>query len=174
MILKDRIRQLLNMRKLAFTVKDKGEWVTVFIELDRKGNGFTFSMVGSFVDGGHYWSSPGSNWRSFLKSLDCDYFGGKILAGGYRVFDPDATLTHARQKIIQWRKEGHLNEEQARSMWDELRLREDDLMHECQLFEWLSQYCDDPYDITELVRRSPHKDFTAFYKRLWPKVLARL
>jgi len=174
MILKDRIRQWLGLRKLAFFVKDKGEWVTMFIELDRRGNGFTFSMVGSFVDGGHYWSSPGENWRSFLKSLDRDYFGGKILAGGYKVFDPEATIAHAQKKIIQWRKEGHLDTEQARNMWDELRLRGDDLIHECQLFEWLSPYCDDPYDISELVCRSPHQQFTEFYNRLWPKLLAQL
>lgn len=114
MILKDRIRQWLGFRKLAFFAKDKGEWVTMFIELDRKGNGFTFSMVGSLVDGGHYWPSPGENWRSFLKSLDCDYFGGKILSGGYRVFDPAGTIVHIKRTLLEWRKDGYMDREQAR------------------------------------------------------------
>lgn len=174
MILKDRIRQILNMRKLAFFVRDKGEWVTVFIELDRKGNGFTFSMVGSYVNGGHYWGGPGNDWRSFLKKIDADYFGTKILAGDYMEFDPDSTVAFIRQKVIEWRKDGYMDRDQARALWDEVYRREGDLQYEVQVFEWFSQYCIDPYDATEFIRRVPHQQFTQFYNHLWPKFLAQL
>lgn len=174
MILKDRIRQWLGFRKLSFFVKDKGEWVTAFIELDRRGNGFTFSMVGSYVDGGHYWPSPGKDWRNFLKTISLDYFGTKILTVDFREFDPAGTIVHIKRKLIEWRKDGYMDREHARDFWDALRVREDDLFSEVQVFEWFSRFCVDPYDVTDLIRRAPHQQFTQFYNHLWPKVLAQL
>lgn len=178
MLLRDKLRQITGFRTLTYTVRAEGEWATIFISLDKRKTGFQFSVTSSYIDGGHYWSSPGEDWRSFLKDLDMEYFGGKILRGSCYQFDPDKTILTAKQSVLEWRREGTLSQEEARNMWDELESLDCDFSYKEQWESFVS-VCprwlqDDPHTVYGMLMESPSRSLVGFWERIWPEFLKQI
>lgn len=105
---------------------DKGyEWADACVRSWPRGG--AISIQSSFGTFAHSWNATGDRpFTDFLRSLDFDYFMTKARPGDYLEFDSDATAAAIRKAILETRREGVIDKEDARKAW-----REIDGLEEC-------------------------------------------
>ena len=67
--------------------------------------------------------------HDFLLKADIPYLVGKLALGDANLkneYNPEATLELARQTVCERRREGRLKKEEARELWDELKVWEEE------------------------------------------------
>lgn len=106
---------------------EKGEgWVIAF--LDSTG---CFTALSDWGDVAYRWSAGGwgeGDFRQFLLQCD-DYYLTAKFGRNRREYDPEASLKAAKRAIIETRRHGTFDKEEARAEWDRLK-DYDDLGHE--------------------------------------------
>lgn len=96
-----------------------GEWADAFVREWPRGG--SISIQSSFGDFAYTWTSIGSDtFRTFLRSLNFEYFMGKACPKDFREFDLDLTVQGIRENLLKARRQGDLSKEDARTCWSEI------------------------------------------------------
>ena len=129
-------------------------------------------------DYGNYantWYAIGSGpFRKFLCGVDMGYFFNKCLGNAYLEFDCEATIREIRKDIIRDRREGNIEHDAAREIWESL----DDLDTN-SAYGMLAEMGEDAFDymVDELYGHDrsmlpnitrPKCDCTNFWQQIWP------
>ena len=98
-------------------------WADISIDAaEQHGRISVSSDWGNFAN---FWSHCGRPFKEFLAEIDIGYFAGKIKMNEW--FDHEATVKGLFKNVLQWRREGEIDKENARLMWSKI----DDLQYEC-------------------------------------------
>lgn len=141
----------------------RGEWA--FITIDESTG--LFQAHSSYGDYNYSWSCHGrKSFKHFILELadDPSYFLGKVSREDY--FYADLTEESWKKQIIEDRREGYLNQEQARELWDIINKIEFNSAEGCQrelydnkiVFEL---YCEPWYHFEVIVGHSPDAKYFA-------------
>lgn len=93
------------------------------------------------------WNAIGDRpLRAFLAELSFDYFMGKT-RDSHRILDWDETVTNLKRSIMEDRRSGSLEREEARERWDDVESMEDTSSADvfCERFfhfAWAYEWCD--------------------------------
>jgi hypothetical protein len=130
----------------VYKVRSSRSWAVATIR-EWKGGG----QIDVQSDDGNYayvWTATGTpTLREFLLDVEYDYFMGKTHAGNGLSFDFDATIKHIRETILDARKTGSLDKDEARARWNDIDemshpFNEDEFHREFLEFDWAYSYCD--------------------------------
>lgn len=132
----------------------------------QKNKGFTLVIHSSFGTWGYGWSSPGCDWRTFLKNCNFDYLAEKLTT---REFQQDALEKGLKRHILTYRYDEMINAETARELWGELiRVLEnfsgESIMH-VLYYDRSSFWCQDP-EVFDCGKDTP-LGFKHFMKFFW-------
>ncbi len=89
-----------------------GEWLATVVISD---DGY-FSTVSDYGNYAYYWGDAGECFRKFLSRLGPDYYLSKF--GVRDEYDGGETLKAVKRSIIEQRRRGDLDREEAREEWD--------------------------------------------------------
>jgi hypothetical protein len=159
----------------AYAVRDRGEGATIFIhpfETQRENGepyqGATVSVTSTYGNWGFVWTHMGEPWHKFLISVDFDYAMSKFMGKDYRVDQPhEDNAVKMRKIIIEERRTGALNKDDARTMWD--ALQDPFERHESFFTEWDRRAQGLPYEHDFWEYDFTHTNPVAqpFWDRLW-------
>lgn len=94
----------------------KGHDGWAVIHVDSKG---FFAVVSDYGNYAYHWTAFEGSFAHFLARLDPWYLCSKL--SPERQYDSKDTLQAVKEHILQYRREGTLSKEQARSEWDLLK-----------------------------------------------------
>jgi hypothetical protein len=128
-----------------------------------------FSAVTDYGNYAFYWSAHGmDDFRQFVIGLEesWDYVASKL--GGLRlthIFDEEATALDLKRELLEWRRQGGVEKDEAREEWARLEELENgfltaDEWGSLTIFENLSERCHYRVD----------RDLEAFCKKLMPRL----
>jgi hypothetical protein len=113
----------------CYEIRNGWAWAHIFVrhgtapEMGRDGvrHWVHLSIISDYGEFGYCWSHIGEDWRRFLSGLDMHYAMNKMLGARFRVpLTIDEAEQYGRQTIIQYRREGSLDADDARKLWDGL------------------------------------------------------
>lgn len=153
-----------------FIIRAKREWAFVYVD-EYTG---VFAATGSYGTYAYCWTHRGGRTlKQFLADLDFEYFMGKTRPD-YKRFDFDKSIEGIKQRVIECRRDGSIDQAQAREAWGEI----DDLGHTQHEGEFLSDmyqsapimllYPDEYYEAAAMV---PDGDSLGFWTVIWPEFL---
>lgn len=139
----------------------------------------------SFGSWANSWGHLGQPFKSFLLQAERDYVGSKFMNERAYEFDGEKTMRDLRQRLIEWRKQGELKKEDARSLWDHLQENEDILTSSDHEFiggmeiaraelvpsRQLLRFLEEPW---EYMSMSLNRCFAGFWREVWPVFLEQL
>lgn len=142
------------------------------------------SSYGSWA---YTWTACANPFKQFLCGIDFGYAFGKFMGTALDVFDGAATLKQIRRDILQERRQGSLDREEAREVWDLVKDEDDRIEHggpsDYGYAMWdiggrldrghpMRDYFNDPSGWP----RCTHDDYSAagFWRTLWPLFIAEL
>jgi hypothetical protein len=96
-----------------YNVRDDKEWLGLFVIGD---DGY-FSTVSGYGNYAYFWSHAGEDFRRFLCDVDSCYLLGK-LCGRRDEYDGKATVKAVKRHILEQRRSGGFDREEARKEWD--------------------------------------------------------
>ena len=142
---------------------------------DDGGSSGYISVVGSFGSFGHYFGNTGGDFRAFLCGCDRYYLGGKFFGLQARVFDCDRTVEALKRFVIKQRRDGSLERDEARDMFDAVK-DADHSNSEEGFFMQLSQTMPKFYEweIYGMVERVMNPQLAGFFDDIWPGFVAEL
>lgn len=109
-----------------------------------------------------WWSIGEQSLQEFLADLDSYYMGKKMLGADLDVLDPKETAQGIRQHILESRRDGDMNKDEASEEWDMVKQFEDGDM---DFREWGS--CTSICDQWEFARHEICSSWRYFWERLW-------
>lgn len=133
------------------------------------------SIVGSFGSFGHYFGNTGTDFKSFLCSCDKYYLTNKFFGLQAKVFDCDKTVETLKRFVISRRRNGGLDSEKARDMFDAIKDADGNNSEEAffmQLSENMPKFYE--WEIYSHVERIMNPQAEGFFKDLWPGFVAEL
>lgn len=142
------------------------------------------SIQSDWGNWGHSWHIPHTGHASlsafFGERASADYIAGKLLGrAGCTVFDIDATIAHLRGVVIEKRREGRLDAETARDLWNELGdMDADGAESSVDLFieRWMTGGSDHLRIISEEpwedVQHRPSREYRALVDIILPALIA--
>lgn len=74
----------------------------------------------SFGAWANTWTACGEPFKAFLLDAEFDYVFTKFMGTELRVWDGEATVKGLQLRVIEWRRDGELSKDEARSLWDEI------------------------------------------------------
>lgn len=95
---------------------EHGAWADITI--DAKGNTGRISISSDYGDWAYYWGSCGCPFKEFLCGLDLGYVSGKFRADNH--FDLNATIQAWKEPVLEYRRKGYIDAEEARELFDEI------------------------------------------------------
>lgn len=126
-------------------------------------------LVSSYGNWSYFWSHRGDrSVPEFLVDLDIDYMGSKMLGCESQEFDDKGTSQAIRETILEYRREGSITKEQARSEWEEVECLEDGEYDFRQWYEASEHLGPDCY---ELRRTKTNSNWYWFWKRIWEPLI---
>lgn len=135
----------------------------------------SLAITSSFGDFGYHWSHCGPGpWHDFLAKLDREYAMTKLMGADYKVVDFHTTAGDALEAIIEMRRQGDLNREEARESWNEIQ---SSMLHDetvGQLIERLSSTPAFQDDYYERVRHVPNPQAVGFWEKIWTPWIEQL
>jgi hypothetical protein len=158
-------------------VRAKHEWA--YIVADEMTG--VFLAHGSFGCFAHTW--PPQHRREpllqFLGRLDCDYFMKKTRNGKHMVFHMDETVKALKQKVIDARRQGNCQKQEARHAWNAIEDTAEDFADESGFLNALYRDpdieaalgCD---DFWEWSRHCLAPDCKGFWEVIWPEFLKKI
>ena len=78
------------------------------------------AVISDWGNFGHLWSHCGSPPEDFLFDLERSYAMGKFLGDKLNQYDGEGTLAEVRRWLLELRREGDIDKEQAREVWDHI------------------------------------------------------
>lgn len=136
------------------------------------------STFGSWAN---VWGACGSPFKEFLQEIEFDYAFGKFMSSSLEIFDGDSSLHAVKETVLEARRTGRLDKEEARELFDELEYidtySEEDFVHSCQRIagEWSKHPLRDTFmEAWDLIRRQPDPQATGFWRDIWPHFIAEL
>lgn len=101
------------------------EWATIAIrewsnnlsgaERRERGEILIFSSFGSWA---YQWGHLGLPFRRFLLTAEFDYVFTKFMGNDLEIYDGDATFKTLKARLIEKRRERHLDKKMIRKVWD--------------------------------------------------------
>jgi hypothetical protein len=141
---------------------------------DDGGSSGYIAVVGSFGSFGHYFGNCGSDFRSFLCGCDKYYLAGKFFGADARVFDCDKTVEALKGQIIGWRRDGSIDREEAREMFDAVKEASHTNSEEGFFTELQQMPKFYDFEVYGLAARMMNPQAAGFFSDLWPGFVAEL
>jgi hypothetical protein len=143
------------------------------ITIDAQGTMGRIQIASDYGNWQNFWGACGTDFKSFLGQINKDYAATKF--GVEEWIDVAGTLRMYRELVIQYRRDGSLEEEEAREIYDEIALLEyasrTTLEREVDQTEHLSRFV---YGMAGYpgYQYEPDAQFTHFWEKVWPVLLA--
>lgn len=102
------------------------------ITVDGKDRQVRIQIASDYGDFQYYWGACGPNYKDFLQKIGIDYAASKF--GESRWFDHDKTIAGWKHQILESRRNGTLEESEARGIYDEIKELESDYWHDERAF----------------------------------------
>lgn len=177
----------------AYRVRTAGnEWATIVLfGWQATGNDGTPRECGeilihsSFGSWANSWGHLGTPFKNFLLKAERDYIATKFMGTDAYKFDGALTVRELRRRLLRWRREGQLNKDEARQLWDYIEEREVEL--ECSTHDFVGAM---QQGETELVSSKAMRcflqepwehlatslgiQFAGFWREVWPVFLGAL
>lgn len=125
----------------------------------------------------YFWNSIGKRtFKEFLLGLNPGYFFGKCMGKEYDVYDPEKTERWVKELVIERRKDGDLNKEEARDCWNEIQFIDfgsaDAYYYSASDRTSLWEMCfgEDYHSLPHATK--PHPQAEAFWEVIWPVACA--
>lgn len=133
----------------------------------------------------HSWGHLGMPFKTFLLKAERDYIATKFIGADAYKFDGELSVRELRKRLLRWRREGQLNKEDARQLWDyidesefELESSERDFVDAMQQASselvpsrQLLRFVQEPW---EQLATSLDSQFAGFWREIWPTFLEQL
>lgn len=142
---------------------DNGEWCRLAIE-EETGR---IWITSSYGDWSFCFTHRGerSIYRFLAGCNDPDYLAGKLMGARSQVFDIERTVAGIRECILEMRRDGDLEKDEARHEWE----LADDIAGWGSFDFWLREtFLDDAFNY-QCMKLDPQ--FDSFWKRFWVPVL---
>jgi len=156
-----------------YSIRVGGEWAYIYLD---EANG-VFTGYSSFGNYAYQWRSIGSDTlKEFLRGLNFSYFMGKTRTG-YLQFDHEATVDGIKTAIIEQRREGAIDRDDARAAWHDLEQIDAgnsvDRFFDgfCSSNPLMKVYGGGNGDIA---RERPDGDSRGFWEKIWPEFLKQI
>ena len=94
------------------------------ITVDGKDRQVRIQIASDYGDYQYYWGACGPGYKEFLQKIGIDYAASKF--GANRWFDFDKTISGWKLQVIEYRRQGDLEETEARDIYDEIKELEED------------------------------------------------
>jgi hypothetical protein len=126
------------------------------------------SDYGSYA---YFWTHCGKDPKKFLCKIDMHYAMNKFTNGKMYEPDPDKYSDQIKRTIINLRRDGDLNEQDARDAWDELLEiveeyhKGDILFHKLVYSDWFEKVFKD-YDGLPNAKRIK-SEVSGFWEKIW-------
>lgn len=171
---------------------DRHEWATIVLfGWQATGNDGTPRECGeilihsSFGSWANSWGHLGTPFKDFLPKAERDYIASKFMGANAYKFDGALTVRELRRRLLRWRREGQLNKDEARQLWDYIEEREVEL--ECSTHDFVGamQQAETELVATRAVLRFVREpwehlassidiQFAGFWREVWPVFLGAL
>jgi hypothetical protein len=142
----------------VYKVRNSKTWAAVTI--DEWSGGGRLDIQSDDGNFAYAWSSTGTpTLREFLLQLSYDYFMGKTHPNNGRCFDFEATIERIKSDILESRRTGELDKDEARERWSDIEgmdyTQSEDAFHRDLIeFDWGYGYCD--YSSVGIFKDDPH------------------
>lgn len=165
----------------CYRIRAKGEWATICVTEWRSSQyyGGEILIHSSFGSWANSWSACANRFKSFLCGCDFDYVFTKFMGHELRKHDGEASLKQLHRSLIERRKHGGLDRDDARELWDALEdnrseLEDRDIHSWVETLSRISQdsdsreirsFLEEPWT---LATTSYDCSATGFWRDLWP------
>jgi hypothetical protein len=125
------------------------------------------------------WTACGEPFKQFLLDAEFDYVFTKFMGAKLEVWDGEGSVKSLRRLLLEYRRIGDLDKEEARKLWDEIDANEYELESSSNDFvECASRIADDidsrgvhrllsePWELT--TTQHDHQA-VGFWRELWPE-----
>lgn len=168
------------------------EWATIVLfGWQATGNDSTPRECGeilvhsSFGSWANSWGHLGTPFKDFLLKAERGYVASKFMGADAYKFDGQLTVRELRLRLLRWRKEGKLNKDESRQLWDYVEEREVELESSTHDFVGVMQQAETELVATKAVRRFVQEpwerlatsldiQFAGFWREVWPVFLEQL
>jgi hypothetical protein len=179
----------------CYRVRAKGEWATICVrEWEVKNDALTSEKVrycgeilihSTFGSWANSWTHCGCRFKKFLTFADFDYLFTKFMGGNLHTFDGEKSLKSLRKRVIEFRRNGSLDKDDARELWGEISDNRDMLAGR-SVEMWveilsrvsmdtrsrdIKRFLEEPWNLTE---SSDDMSAVGFWRDLWPDFKAEL
>lgn len=131
------------------------------------------------------WGHLGVPFKRFLLKAERGYIATKFMGADAYKFDGRLTVLELRKRLLRWRREGQLNTEEARQLWDYIEEREVELESSTHDFVGVMQQAETELVATKAVLRFAQEpwehlatsldiQFAGFWREVWPVFLEQL
>jgi hypothetical protein len=163
-----------------YDIRADGEWATIALVCCEKSSvsnhwGGEILIHSSFGCFNHGWLACGKPFKEFLIGIKFDYFMKKCLGAKFYVFDGEETFKVAVSRVLEARRAKELWKTDARSMYDDLYERKDDLVVSADQFMLNTELVTDRpaqwrvfEEAYDMIQRKPDQQAQAFWEKLWP------
>lgn len=138
-----------------YDIRLKDEYGWAIITIDE--NGGLFNAQSDYGNYNYSWPNHGrKSFKHFILELvrDKSYFLGKV--ADKRYYYQEETEKAWKERIIEDRREGYLNQEQARELWNEIidfdyYTSTEGIQHQCYENDVVCKYYSEPWESLEIV-----------------------
>lgn len=139
----------------------------------------------SFGSWANSWGHMGVPMDSFLAKVERGYCAEKFMGSNAYRFDGELSVKGLRERVLEWRRDGTFEKDEARAVWDWISENDDrlesspDLFVEtmydgqryCELKRPAEHFFEEPW---ERIRTSLDHQFACFWRDLWPVFVKHL
>ncbi len=137
----------------SWSISREGEYAEFHVSHGYNGSHWlSFAGRSSFDPFGYFWSHMGQPWDAFLHQCNPDYFLNKIFAEAYEQ-DHEAERKNTTRSIIEARKKGYIDAEEARGFIQQINDR-----------EYASLWSDGYYERVDRIRPSYMRFYEVLYR----------
>jgi len=157
-------------RPIMFHVHNHGEYAEIAVCHGTEGDRGWVSVAirSSYGNFGHFWNSIGpGKWSDFLNQIDLHYTMMKLSDQSIYEFDSDATLISVREKVLRYRKEGTLDRNEARNIWNTLEYYVDESTGPEMFCQYLREHDIFVDDTSGNLIYALRPSIQAFWDRIW-------
>lgn len=157
------------MRQFYYAIpKQAGEgWARIWLTSDG-----CFTCLSDYGHYGHWWGSPGCEFRKFLTGIDSGYLIRCLHTGKRLDYDQNETERAVRAAILQGRRDGSLTKDRARDEWEIQRRA--DFSNEYGFYDWHGTSQLDWETRCNTLKYCYPGQLEAFAKRVWPRFVLAL
>lgn len=174
-----------------YVVRKSYEWASIVVrrwsvdegadKVRHCGEILIHSSYGSWANS---WGHCGVPFKRFLIGADFDYVFTKFMGNSLQIFDDQGSVKKLRARVIDYRKQGDIDKEEARAVWD--GIEDEEAALECSEREFVDAVYRIVRDVDsgrvqrmfaepwELTAKCYDHQATGFWRELWPEFKATL